>query len=298
VALREALVKAHPNDVVYKRDLMIGYGHVGDVLGSPASYNLGDSEGARNSYRKAVAIGEQIYNADPLDSTAKFDLAVGLERLGMVDVAASGMAESLAALQRSVRMLETLVAKDPNKLSVKIQLALAQAYTGHRLRALHRYTEAIASYRRSVALADSMLEVDPTYLSALCEAVASGRGIATAMAMAGDRAGSLRQARAPIARAQAGVDAGPDNRSRRRYVAESNMELGSIYGILARQSPASGERQDWEAARNALRQAISQLDAVTADGKLTSIDTADRQRAHNLLAEAEEHLPGSHPTHP
>jgi hypothetical protein len=40
------------------------------------------------------------------------------------------------------------------------------------------------------------------------------------------------------------------------------------------------------------------LDAVMVEGKLTSIDTADRQRAHNLLAEAEEHLPGSHPTHP
>ncbi|HTG62166.1 MAG TPA: hypothetical protein VMG63_22520 [Terriglobia bacterium] len=69
----------------------------------------------------------------------------------MVDVAASGMAKSLAAPERSVRMLETLVAADPNKLSVKIQLARAQEYTGHRLRALRCYTEAIASYRRSVA---------------------------------------------------------------------------------------------------------------------------------------------------
>ena len=69
----------------------------------------------------------------------------------MVDVAASGMAKSLAAPERSVRMLETLVAADPNKLRVQIQLARAQEYTGHRLRALRCYTEAIASYRRSVA---------------------------------------------------------------------------------------------------------------------------------------------------
>jgi eukaryotic-like serine/threonine-protein kinase len=297
VALREALVKAHPNDIVYKRDLMIGYGHVGDILGGPVFYNLGDNEGARGYYRKAVAIGEEIFNADPRDSTAKFDLAAGLERLGMVDVAASGMAESLAVLQRSVRMLETLMVADPNKLMVKITLALAQEYTGHRLRGLHRYAEAIASYRRSVALADSMLEADPTSRSALSEAVGSGRGMATAMAMAGTRA-SLRQARATIARAQAGVSAGPDKRSRKRYVAESTMELGSIYEILAKQSPAARERQDWEEARSALHQAISQLDAVVPDGKLTSIDTADRQRAHSLLAEAEEHLSGSYPTHP
>ena len=126
----------------------------------------------------------------------------------MVDVAASGMAKSLAAPERSVRMLETLVAADPNKLSVKIQLARAEEYTGHRLRGLGRYAEAIAGYRRSMALADSMLEADPTSHVALAEAVASGRGMATAMAMAGDRAGSLRQARATIERAQAGVNAG------------------------------------------------------------------------------------------
>jgi serine/threonine-protein kinase len=298
VALREALVKAHPNDVVCKRDLMIGYGHVGDILGSPAFYNLGDSEGARNYYRRAVAIGEEIYNADPRDSTAKFDLAVGLERLGMVDVAASGMAESLAALERSVRMLETLVAADPNKLSVKIQLALAQEYTGLRLRGLRRYAEAIASYRQSVTLSDSMLGADLTNRAALLQAVASGRGMAAAMAMGGDGAGALRQARATIARAQAGLSAGPDKRSRQRFVAESTMELGSIYEILARQSPPSRERPEWEAARSALHRAISQLDLAVAGGKLTSVDTADQQRAHNLLAEAEEHLPASLPTHP
>jgi tetratricopeptide (TPR) repeat protein len=192
-----------------------------------------------------------------------------------------------------VRMLETLVAADPNKLSVKIQLARAQEYRGHRLRALRRYDEAIASYRRSVALADSMLEADPTSHVALAEAVASGRGMATATAMAGDRAGSLRQVRATIERAQAGVNAGPDKRSRQRHVAESTTELGSVYEILAKQSSASRTHQDWEAARSALQQAIFRLDSVMADGKLTSIDTTDQQRAKNLLAEAEEHLSAS-----
>jgi hypothetical protein len=101
-----------------------------------------------------------------------------------------------------------------------------------------------------------------------------------------------------LARAQAGVNAGPHKRTRQRYVPESTMELGSIYGILAKQAPASRGRQDWEAARSALHQAISQLEAVTAGGKLTSVDAADRQRAQNVLAEAEEHLSASLPTRP
>jgi serine/threonine protein kinase/tetratricopeptide (TPR) repeat protein len=290
VELRDALVKAHPNDVVYKRDLMIGYGHVGDILGSPIAYNLGDSAGARAYYRKAVVIGEEIHNADPNDSTAKFDLAAGLERLGMVDVPKSEMAESLAELQRSATILESMVADDPNNLHRKGMLALVHEYAGHRLQSLGRYREAITDYRRSVALSDTALAADPADRPALSQAVASSRGMATAMAMAGDRSGALRQAEATIARAEAGVKAGPDPRVRQRYVAESTIELGSIYEIFAKRSPASQQKQDWEGARSAFRRAVSVLDAMAAGGKLMRMDEADLQKARNLLAEAGRHL--------
>jgi len=298
VALREGLVKAHPNDVVYKRNLMIGYGHVGDMLGSPVALSLGDSEGARVYYRKAVAMGEEIHNADPLDSTAKFDLAAGLERLGMVDVPASGMAESLAVLQRSTTMLESMAADDPNSLRVKRMLALVREYAGHRLRSLDRYSEAITNYRRSVALCDAMLAADRADRVALSQVVASSRGMATAMAMAGDRVGALQQAQATVARAEAGLNAGPEKRSRQRYVTESMIELGSVCEILAKRSPASRQLQDWKAAHSALRQAISELDGMAAGGKLMSIETADLQRARKLLAEADGHLSASLPDHP
>jgi hypothetical protein len=195
-------------------------------------------------------------------------------------------------------MLEALVAADPNKRSVKIQLVLAQEYEGLRLRDLHRYEEAIASYHRSLALSDSMLKANPSDRVALSEAVASGRGMATAMAMAGDRAGALGQARATIARAEASVNAGPEKLQRQRYVAESAIELGLVYETLAKQSPSPRQRQDWEAARSALRQAIAQLNAMVAGGKPTSIDAADLKRARSLLAEADQHLSASYASHP
>ncbi len=297
VELREALVKAHPNDVVYKRNLMISYGHVGDQLGSPVVNSLGDSAGARAYYRKAVAIGEEIYKADPNDTTARFDLAAGLERLGMVDVPASEIPESLAMLERSAIMLERIVADDPNNVSRKRMLALALEYAGHRLQSLGRYPEAIARYRRSVVLSDSMLAADPTDRPARSQVTASSRGMATAMAMAGDRNAALRQIQTMIARAQAAVDEGKDTRYRQRFLEECLLELGSIYEILAKQSPAWQHRQDWDAARTALRRAISLLDAMAGASKLSSLETADLQNAQKLLALAEKHFstpqPGS-----
>src|SRR5215469_2215232 len=297
VAIREQLVKAHPDDVVYKRNLMIGYGHIGDTLGSPITSNLGDSTGALAYYRRAVAIGKEIYNSDPHDSTAKFDLAVGRGRVGMVEVPMASLAESLASLRTSASMLQGLLLEDPKALPPKRMLALTLEYEGRRLEALGRYREAITKYRQSVGMSDTMLAADRSDRVALSQAVASNRGMATAMAMTGDRAGALRQARATIARAEAGVNAGPDQHARQRYVIESTLELGSIYEILAKRSPSLSSRQDWEAARSTLQHSLAMMDSFTR-GKPAAIDVSDQQNAKKMLAEAETHLSPSQPSAP
>jgi tetratricopeptide (TPR) repeat protein len=294
VGLRENLLKNHPNDVVYQRSLMIGYGHLGDTLGSPVAYNLGDTAGALAYYRKAVDIAEEIYDADPKDSTAKYDFAAGLERLGMVDVPPSGLLESLTMLQRSATLLESVVAEDPKNVPRRRMLALTLEYEGHRLRSMKRYRGAIASYGESVALSDAILSADPADRPALSQTVASGRGMATAMAMAGNRAGALRQAQATIQRAASGGSSSIDKRSRDRYLAECTIELGSIYEILAKQSSSSHRNGDWQAAYSTLRHAISTLNDIAPGGNLSLIEQKDLQNARNLLAQAEMHLPASH----
>jgi len=290
VSLREGLVKAHPNDVVYKRNLMLGYGHVADTLGSHVVFSLGDSAGAHAYYRKTVAIAEEIYKADPNDATAKFDLAVSLQRLGMMDIPASGTAESLAVLQRSATMLESIVANDPKGLAHKKQLALTLEYIGHRLAGLGRYHEAIANYQRSLAMANDFLAADPTDRSAMSQAIASGRGLAAALALSGDREAALRQAQATLARAEANLKDGADKRSGQRHAAASNMELGSIYEILAKHSPGPQQKRDWQAAREALGRSVSLFETMAADSKLVGFDADNFQNSKKLLAEADAHL--------
>ena len=291
VTLREKLVKDHPNDVVYKRNLMIGYGHVGDVLGNPVMLSLGDSAGAREYYRKAVAIGQEIYNADPNDLTAKFDLAASLQRLGIIDVPVSGLSESLATLQRSASMLESIVASDPKNVRRAKMLSLSLEYIGHRLQNLGRYREAIANYQRSLAMANAELAEDPADRSAMSQAIASGRGLAAALALSGDRAAALRQAQATLATAEANLKNGTDKRSGLRHVAASSMELGSIYEILAKHSPPPRQKQEWQAAHDALGRSVSLLESMAADGKLVGFDADNLQNSRKLLAEADAHLP-------
>lgn len=208
----------------------------------------------------------------------------------MVDVPASAVAGALTDLQRSAGILEGLMANDPNSLRVKNMLALTLEYMGRRQQSLGRYSEASASYRRSITIADGILGARPADSTALSQLVASGRGLAMAMAMAGDRKGAINQAQETVARAESALNAGPEKRRRQRYVAESAIELGAVYVTLAKRSPASRQKQDWGAARSALHQSIAELEALAAEGKPLSIEVADIQRARSLLTEAEAHL--------
>lgn len=105
VAIREQAAIAHPNDVVFKRNLMLAYGHVAGILGNPFVFNLGDSKAAREYYGKATAIAREVARADPSDRTAQYDLASVLLRYAAVDVDARGIPESLAMLKQADEIL-------------------------------------------------------------------------------------------------------------------------------------------------------------------------------------------------
>jgi hypothetical protein len=114
--------------------------------------------------------------------------------------------------------------------------------------------------------------------------------MAMAMAMADDRTGAVRQAKENIARAEANVNAGPEKRRRQRYVAESTIELGAVYEALAERAAAPHQQQNWRAARTALDRATTELEALTAGGKVQPVESIDLQRARSLRAAADAHL--------
>ena len=213
--------------------------------------------------------------------------------MGMIDVPSSGMAESLAALQRSAVMLESIVATDPKNMSRRRMLALSLEYVGHRLQSLGRYREAITNYQKSLTLAEAILAPNPTDRSGLSQAIASGRGLATATALAGDRAAALRIIGQTLTRAEASVSNDP--RGGQRHVAESLSEQGSIYEVLGRHGLAAQKTQDWEAAHSALTRAVSLLETLPGGGKLASIEATDLENAQKQLAEANKHLPAAKP---
>ncbi len=289
-AIRESVVNAHPNDVVFLRNLMIGYGHVAAVLGNPFIPNLGDAQGAREYYGKAVAIARQIAKADPRDRTAQWDLASAMLRQGAVDVSTGGLTDSLAALREAGTILIDLSRSDPQSLRYRYNLAVTYEYIGHRLRDLGRPDEAVAEYRRSLEIAEAVLAQKPEDMPSHAQAIAVDQAIAGVLAAGGDRAGALEYSRKALARAESRLGEGPDRELRAVFVPRAYLSLASVNRTLA-QGRARAEQQlaDWRAARDAAGRAAAEWQRIVA-GRQKHPYTADLARVESLLADCDAHL--------
>ncbi len=287
---RERLSAAHPHDVVRLRNLMLAYGHIASVLGDPFMTNLGDFQGARNYYAKAVAIAEENAAADPKNRTAQYDLAAALVRLGAVDVPASGLAQSLEELKRAAVVQEPLVLASPDDIMCASNWELIQEYIGHRMRDLGKLPEAMAAYRRSFDDAASLLAKHPDHRAAYSQVMASGRALVQAMAFEGHREEALTQARSIIERARAGISNGPERNIRIYYLAKSLVTLGQAYSTFARGPESEKQREaDWREARAAADSVLAELEAVPNAGQNPRYAPVIKD-ASEIIAQAKTHL--------
>src|SRR5262249_7397389 len=74
----EKLAAADPQNIAWRRDLMLAYGHIADLLGHPDMQNLGDRAGALQAYRRAADIGRTLHELDRADQRAATDYGIVL----------------------------------------------------------------------------------------------------------------------------------------------------------------------------------------------------------------------------
>jgi len=227
VALREALVRRHPNDFVYRRALMLGYEHLAAIHGSALSPNLGHTELARRYYDKARPLFEEAYAADP--ENTKFYYADFLMRSAALDVPPGQLTKSLRTLRKAADLLEGSRTVDPAALRYPRTLAIAREYIGHRLLALSRPTDALAEYHRSLTLAATILVEHPDNRPDLGQALSSERALVHMAMRSDNRRLALEHARKLLARAEAGARFPSDQPVRQSFLAEAYLTLAQVH---------------------------------------------------------------------
>jgi serine/threonine protein kinase len=151
VTLREQLVAEHPDQADYQRNLLIAYGHLGDMLGYNADGNLGDTAGAAVMFEKAAALARETVARDPADRRAVYDVANATLRLGTLLADDRQYGAARKALEESDRLVAGLRAQDPANdrfgyLSIVIERRLGEvlAAQGQAAAATHRFEQAHA----------------------------------------------------------------------------------------------------------------------------------------------------------
>ncbi|HXM36899.1 MAG TPA: hypothetical protein VN920_17010, partial [Pyrinomonadaceae bacterium] len=149
------------DDPSLQRELATAYEKVGDVQGRTLRANMGDTAGAKDSYRKALRIRETLVAANPKDSSARSDLADSYREFGRLLWTASDTAGGLENARKDVLLREALTAESPTNMQARFSLGVSHADVGEILLEQGETTGAEESLRRALAVFEALLATDP-----------------------------------------------------------------------------------------------------------------------------------------
>jgi eukaryotic-like serine/threonine-protein kinase len=159
IALREQAAKAMPGDPQLERDLMIGYGQLGDVLGFRAGSNLGDSKGSAEAFAKAASIAEAMSTRDPKDRRARGDVAQVRLRLASMLLDVPGkLPEAKEAIARALAYTDGLLQADSSNVRMRYNRVYLLRRAGLAASRLGQSQEAIRNYETAHREAADLFE--------------------------------------------------------------------------------------------------------------------------------------------
>lgn len=109
------------------REVATGYQRIADVQGNELAANLGDSNGALASYRKALALRQSLFDADPRNAPDTAALAKVLRLVAHAELVSGDTANAWKHGQLAVNMAETATQMQPHDVPALRELREAYA---------------------------------------------------------------------------------------------------------------------------------------------------------------------------
>ncbi|HZQ97165.1 MAG TPA: protein kinase [Candidatus Sulfotelmatobacter sp.] len=119
----DKLAREAKGDLSLQKELAAAYERLGDVQGNPVRSNIGDTPGALQSYRKAVAIREGVAAANPRNDDEQYDLAESHRLLGFLLLDTGDLADALDHTRQAQGITEQLAKNNPSDEKIAQELA-------------------------------------------------------------------------------------------------------------------------------------------------------------------------------
>jgi non-specific serine/threonine protein kinase/serine/threonine-protein kinase len=149
------LVADGADDPELLREVAAAYQAVGDMQGNPYGANLGDTEGALGSYRKALAIRERLAGGRP-------GLELAQSRRAIADVLqAQGKAdEALAGYRRALEIVGGLPEEEREKKDALAERMTCHSRIGRAYLGLGQAAHALKECREALPIARSLADAE------------------------------------------------------------------------------------------------------------------------------------------
>ena len=237
----DSLSAESAGDTGLRRELAAAYEKVGDVQGGYHMANLGNIAGALDSYRKALAIRDDMVRQGYADDDLRRDLVRNHGKLSDVLLNSGHAGEALDHSRKLLAMAQLLAGQNPGNALDQGRLAAAYLDVGWKQAGAGDSQNGIDNLRKATALCERLAAAHPD------DAAAERR-----LAIAYDRTGSviagyttgyaeaLSLHRKYLAVATARAAAEPINTDLQRIAAYAHIDIGT--DLLAAGEPGSARR--------------------------------------------------------
>lgn len=157
----DRLAQEAQNDPTLQRELASAYEKIGDIQGNPYSENLGDSDGALASYRKALAIRSNL-DTSKMRTDARLELGRSYRGLGDILEQKGDIAGCVTNYRQSLGMFQQLAQTNGSEFAVQDELARAYETIGDGLaRTANGAGERVEDYEKALAIREQLLKQQP-----------------------------------------------------------------------------------------------------------------------------------------
>jgi tetratricopeptide (TPR) repeat protein/predicted Ser/Thr protein kinase len=288
----DRLAAEEKDDPALQRELASAYDKLGGVLGRPYASNMGDSEAALASYRKALTIREALAR-DASDRQTQLDLWSSNFNVGQIHRETSNTRGAIAYHAKAYDIISGLVAAAPNDPELLRALARTAVTRAHTFEQAGQVRESLVTAREAMALHERLLKTNPGNRPGQSELATDVGRVAIALLRLGERAEALQYTQRRIDIARKLTAAEPANVAYRRGLSTAHLQLGQalsrhndIAGAVREQRAALGIRQALASEDPADRQAS--IDVMFAELELGQVlaESGDRAAAAAALQSA------------
>ena len=230
------------------RELAAGYVRVGDVQGRPFNPNLGDSDGAVASYKKAVALYQSLNVDDRSPLDLRRESATAHLRLSELLSATGDTSGAMEAVRTALALVRDTATDSEAPMEARRELLVSYSRMGDMLAATGATADALDHHRRALDIIKSLAAAAPDDPVNLRQLGTAHHKVGNVLGNpnypnVGDHAAALTEMQHSVAVFERAAARYPDNALFKRNLAVARSNVADILMALGRRADAMAQEQ-------------------------------------------------------